>query len=251
MPANETYIVEVFSSIQGEGLTCGERQIFIRFALCNLKCDYCDTAYAREQPAHCMVERASGRGDMKAEPNPVSVARLVEVVRMLNVPPGIHHSISLTGGEPLLHADFLRNFLPANRVNDIRSQLETNGALPEPLEKVIDFVDFVSMDIKLKSATGAETQWDVNRRFLQIARRKPVWVKVVVSGETTPDEMRQAASLVAAVDSGIPLIIQPVTPVNSVPAPSGCLLMALQEEARKRLHTVRVIPQMHKMLGMK
>jgi len=251
MPANETYIVEVFSSIQGEGLTCGERQIFVRFALCNLECGYCDTAYAREQPAQCMVERTSGRGDMSGEPNPITVERLVDIVRALNVPPGMHHSISLTGGEPLLHGDFLRNFLPANRVNNIRSQLETNGTLPERLEEVIGFIDFVSMDIKLESATGGKSQWDANRRFLEISRRKPTWVKVVVSEDTTPDEIRQAASLVAAAGRGIPLIIQPVTPVNSVQAPSGRLLIRLQEEARRHLHTVRVIPQVHKMLGLK
>ena len=52
MRANKTYIAEVFSTIQGEGLTCGERQVFIRFALCNLKCDYCDTVGARSRRAN-------------------------------------------------------------------------------------------------------------------------------------------------------------------------------------------------------
>jgi organic radical activating enzyme len=251
MRENETHIVEVFSSIQGEGLTCGERQIFVRFALCNLSCEYCDTPDARLQPANCLVERTSGRGDMKEEPNPVSVARLVEIIRLLNVPPGVHHSISLTGGEPLLCAGFLRDFLPANRANNIRCQLETNGTLPEKLAEIIEFVDFVSMDIKLKSASGAESPWEAHRRFLEISRRKPTWVKVVVSEETTPEEIRQAASLVATANPGIPMIIQPVTPAGAVRAPSGAALIKLQEEARAHLHTVRVIPQTHKMLGLK
>ena len=35
-------LLEVFSSLQGEGTHLGERQIFVRFGGCNLCCDYCD-----------------------------------------------------------------------------------------------------------------------------------------------------------------------------------------------------------------
>ena len=44
-------IIEVFSSIQGEGLLIGRRQIFVRFAGCNLNCNYCDTPESRKSTA--------------------------------------------------------------------------------------------------------------------------------------------------------------------------------------------------------
>jgi organic radical activating enzyme len=129
--------------------------------------------------------------------------------------------------------------------------LETNGTLPERLEQIIDLVDSVSMDIKIKSSAGEEGQWETNRRFLRIAHRKPVWVKVVVSAETTTEEITRAASVVASVHPGIPLIIQPVTPNEEVRACPAPILLSLHETARRYLHTVRVIPQTHKTLGLR
>jgi len=39
-------ITEIFHSLQGEGLSTGERTGFIRLTGCPLRCGYCDTAYA-------------------------------------------------------------------------------------------------------------------------------------------------------------------------------------------------------------
>lgn len=41
-------IAEIFCSVQGEGLYAGQRQVFLRFAGCNLSCRYCDEPAARD-----------------------------------------------------------------------------------------------------------------------------------------------------------------------------------------------------------
>jgi organic radical activating enzyme len=251
MPANETHIVEVFSSFQGEGSLVGDRQLFIRFAECNLHCRYCDTVYAREKPANCLVEQTAGRGDMRPEPNPVTVQRLVDIVASFDAPPHLHHYIALTGGEPLLHSDFLERFLTANKVNAIGVLLETNGTLPDRLKDIIECVHLVSMDIKLQSVTGEETPWNTHKRFLDVAGPKAQWVKVVVSEKTTEQEVARAAALIASAGTPTEMILQPVTRPDGTSFADARKLAAFHEAARAHLEAVRVIPQMHKILKLK
>ena len=42
LPPGEAWLVEVFSSLQGEGSRLGERPVFVRFGGCHRRCDYCD-----------------------------------------------------------------------------------------------------------------------------------------------------------------------------------------------------------------
>jgi len=251
MQKDAANIAEIFSSIQGEGLTCGERQIFLRFAGCNLRCEYCDTPDALERQEICAVEQRSGRGIFRRRPNPVAADELVQIIKTLNAPPGLHHSVALTGGEPLLQAGFLCEFLPANKTNRIRHHLETNGVLPEQLESVIDFIDIISADIKIESSTGEPPQYEKNRRFLEVAFRKPTWVKVVVADKTTPAEIDEVAQIVASVSPAIPMILQPVTPRGGAESASANAILSLHKAAKAHLSSVRVIPQIHKILNLR
>ena len=53
-------IIEIFSSIQGEGKYVGCRQVFVRLEGCNLDCTYCDTENEVGRHPHCMVEERVG-----------------------------------------------------------------------------------------------------------------------------------------------------------------------------------------------
>lgn len=241
-------LAEVFSSIQGEGVHIGRRQVFIRFIGCNLACDYCDTHLL--DTAECRLEQTPGRGDFLAMQNPVPLRRVIELVRKWQGGwPGVHHSISITGGEPLLHLEQLRQCLPLLR-EILPVHLETNGILHSALAAVVREIDFISMDIKLPSSTGEETAWDHHRDFLAVAATREMSVKTVVNSGTRHWEILRAAELTAAVSPSIPFIIQPETGNDMAVKISTHELIELQELASGILADVRVIPQTHRFIGL-
>lgn len=227
-------VTEVFSSIQGEGAYVGARQIFIRFRECNMKCGFCDTRNA-----------GSGRE--------YSAAQLVRKVMDLNKNKGPHHSISITGGEPLMYAEFLKRLLPSLKELGFKIYLETNGTLPEKLSQVIDLVDIVAMDFKLPSSTKDRSYWDEHREFLKIASRKKVFVKVVVTTETRKSDIEQAINLIKKADSKMPFIIQPATPVKKTDKviSEDRLREFLELTLAKDIKHTKIIPQVHKILGVR
>lgn len=253
---NKAYLHEIFSSIQGEGPLVGVRQIFARLCGCNLTCEYCDTPTSRGQLAEARIEQTAGTRDFVQVANPIEAAVFIKAIAKLNNPP--HHSLALTGGEPLLQADFLLAVLPKLR-ELLPIYLETNGTLPNELNKVLPYLDFISMDIKLASATGCAPDFAAHRAFLIIADQRRIelnnmlaaFVKIVVTGETTDAELQAAFSVITEVDRSIEVILQPASPVPgmAIKPPMPTQVLHWQTLGLAQLAQVRVIPQTHKLMG--
>lgn len=235
-------IIEIFASIQGEGPYIGCRQIFIRFAGCNLTCNYCDTPFQTQE--FCNLQKTESSEKLK---NPVSSEQLLKEISGFNEIP--HHSISLTGGEPLLHTDFLLDFLPDFRKKFPKTKvyLETNGTLFEELEKIIDYIDIISMDLKLKSSTGVDFPLEQHKKFIEIARNDNVeiFAKAVITCKILDEEIDELSNFIK-----IPLILQPVSSENKEILLSSRNILEIQEKFLKKLDDVRVIPQVHKFLDL-
>lgn len=242
-------VVECFSSVQGEGILVGLRQVFLRFSGCNLACSYCDTPGMSQLPEQCLLEQTPGRRDFVSVPNPVSGSAILSLIEgWTRGMPGVHHSISVTGGEPLLHAAQLGQWLPQLR-RLLPLHLETNGTLHEQLEPLVGHLDYVGMDIKLPSASGCQGLWDTHEKFLRLAARSKVYVKLVLDHSTEPWEIERACQMTAAVDRNIPLILQPVTFSDGSIGITPLATLGFQEQASRFLREVRVIPQTHKFMG--
>jgi 7-carboxy-7-deazaguanine synthase len=244
-------IDEIFASVQGEGPWAGQRHIFVRFIGCDLRCAYCDTPEAVKEAAGgmqrpCRAQVSAESFDREPVPNPVVPSSLISLCSRLVLPGPSRPVVSLTGGEPLLHHAFLKEWLPAAR-ELFKIYLETSGIHHEQMRSIADLIDIVSMDIKLPSATGQQPRWEEHRKFLSEAAGPVLFAKAVVTRTTSDDDVMAAARLLAEHDRRLLFVIQPA---GGTFAPDPKDVLRFQRHALALLEDVRVLPQVHKVLEM-
>jgi pyruvate-formate lyase-activating enzyme len=131
--------------------------------------------------------------------------------------------------------------------------LETNGTLPERLANIIDLVDIISMDIKVPSSLEGKFDWGKTEQFLKAAGQKNCCAKLVVCDAGRDEEFQQASEIIARVNPAIPLVIQPAYDTSNRHNGYGSLslkrLLEVHRIFRKQLKDVRIIPQVHKLMG--
>ncbi|MDD5108153.1 MAG: 7-carboxy-7-deazaguanine synthase QueE [Candidatus Omnitrophica bacterium] len=219
-------ISEIFDSVQGEGLYLGEKQIFVRFFNCNLSCTYCDT-----------------KPDRFIEYEPHELFEEIKLYR------DKYHSVSFTGGEPLLYKDFLKEILKLTSKHGHKHYLETNGTLFFELEDIIDRIDIVAMDLKFPSSSGMGNLWNMHRKFLKVAVNKEVFLKAIICLATQKEDLMEALSLIREVSPSSVLVLQPNSYENQDVL--NVKLSQFREIASRHKVTACVIPQIHKIVGLR
>lgn len=160
---NKFPVAEIFDSIEGEGKRTGYMAVFVRFAGCNIRCTYCDTAYAlKESDAEEFLTKEELLGRIRSYP---------------------WKRITFTGGEPLLQ--------PLQEICDILGEegyeinIETNGAVPLLARRSQNF--FYTMDYKCTDS-GMKS-------FMRLPNLKELTeedvLKFVVSSKTDLEDMKE------------------------------------------------------------
>jgi 7-carboxy-7-deazaguanine synthase len=162
---------EVFDSLQGEGVNVGKPCRFLRLALCNLHCHYCDTKYTWDF-THFDYDRE------------VREATCASVAEQLRAAPSGH--VVVTGGEPLLQQRALAKVfeqVPA----ELFIEVETNGTrVPSP--DLLRRVDQWNVSPKLTSAGDSEALRIRPDALSALRGSGRAYLKLVVDSERDRDE---------------------------------------------------------------
>jgi pyruvate-formate lyase-activating enzyme len=183
--------------------------------------------------------------------NPFGIGDLEAEVQALAAAATPLHAVAVTGGEPLLQVDFLVAWL-SSRPRGLPVLLETAGIMPERLARVLPWIAIVSLDVKCPSNTGERARWDEHDACLRaaVATRRDVYVKMPVDEDTSPEEVARGARLVADVDPRVPLFLTPLTlPAEPTLTIGAAGLERFHALASRHHPDVRILPQLHKVLG--
>lgn len=157
-------VAEHFASINGEGQRCGEPAYFVRFAGCNLRCAYCDTAWAR----------CAGSPGVENFTE-MSTDEICDIVGASGI-----RNVTLTGGEPLLQ-DGITELIDALQSdgNDHSIEIETNGSVSIAPFAALKNRPIFTMDYKLPDS-GMEAEMKLSN--MKLLKEKDS-VKLVASSE--------------------------------------------------------------------
>ncbi|MEJ2248982.1 MAG: 7-carboxy-7-deazaguanine synthase QueE [Candidatus Lokiarchaeota archaeon] len=232
------YLSEIFSSFQGEGGTVrgscfGKRQIFIRFSGCNLACDnlkaspcfWCDSKKAQKpEQLEYWYEVNPYSQEKSQNNNPIEIDKLIKLIK--NLITNDLHSISFTGGEPLLQIDFLIELIKnmSKKQISIPLYLETNGTINltnRELELLGKYFKYCCCDIKDRSSKAIlESSWtnlverELNFIHKSISIGIVTFAKIVVTSKTRIEDIEFISKELSKIkyDDGqsVGLAIQPV-----------------------------------------
>jgi len=205
----ETLVInEIYLSLQGESTLAGLPCVFVRLTACNLRCSYCDTAYAFTEGRKMSLD------DVRSE-----VHRLAQPFARRELSESSHRSapelsaaisrlpiVELTGGEPLLQADSLP-LMKALCDDGFTVLIETSGAHDiAPIDPRVRRI----MDLKCPSSGEvARNRWE-NIKHL----RRSDEVKFVI-GTVEDYEWSKEQIGVHKLDSICPLLFSWVSPLTA------------------------------------
>ncbi|MEZ5979843.1 MAG: hypothetical protein R3F34_16755, partial [Planctomycetota bacterium] len=167
----------------------------------------------------------------------------------------------------LLWPRFVRAF--AAMVRPRRLHLETAGAHPATLASLLGVVDHVSLDLKLpgdlaapvdplpadeerEGVPGDGAAWRAARRScLDVLAGRDACAKLVLCDTSSEREAYEALDDLADLAPELPLFVQPATPFGRASAPSDVLVRSVWVYARELGLDPRVVPQVHRLLGVR
>lgn len=231
---------EIFTSIEGEGVLFGTKTMFVRLAGCPLNCHWCDTPYALplDSGSDYSVDEVEGLISKNLHPNT--------------------YKVNFTGGEPLLQHEAVIELAKFVRQKGIKTYLESACYDSARFAKVLPYIDLVKVEFKLKDSKvvddkhyGSLLRSELDCLKLAIDSGKTTYIKVVVTNSSSLKEFKELVHEVFEVARPAAIAGFIIQPSYKIDEPTLDLLFGFYDAVYPIYDQVRVVPQLHKIIGVR
>lgn len=229
---------EIFTSIEGEGVLFGTKTMFVRLAGCPLKCHWCDTPYA--------IPMDSG-GSFSTD----EVKQMITDELLPNT-----YKINFTGGEPLVQHEAVIELARFVKKKGIKTYLESACYDSARFAKVLPHIDICKIEFKLKDSKVVDEKSyptllknEMECFKMAVAAGKKPYIKVVVTNSSSLIEFKNLVKSVLEIAGPKDIAGFIIQPSHKVDEPVLDRLFAFYDAVYPYYDQVRVIPQLHKIIG--
>ena len=160
-------VSEIFSSIQGEGPHAGKPSVFLRTALCNLKCVWCDTKYTWDWDNY----------DYSKEVHEVPIEKVIEKIKEFEP-----KHIVITGGEPLIQQNDIASLL-SKLGDDYFVEVETDCTII-PNSAMLEHVNHWNVSPKTSNSGNSREAREIPQCYDFFVKLENCVFKFVIENET-------------------------------------------------------------------
>ncbi len=231
-------LFEIFTSVEGEGILYGTKTLFVRLAGCPFTCFYCDT-------------KESLPLDSGKEYDIQEACNLIDS-NLKNQT----YKVNFTGGDPLIQHEAVAKLAKFVQNKKIPTYLESSCFDIDRFNHVLPFIDIVKIEFKTKDAEFVDfkhyeklIESAINCLKSSVKSKKTTYIKIVVSSKT---ELNEFSNLVKNIFRSVSknqidgFVIQPTYGIAEPPLD---LLLNLYDIVYPYYIDVKVVPQLHKLIG--
>lgn len=231
-------LFEIFTSIEGEGILFGTKTLFVRLAGCPFTCFYCDT-------------KDSLPLDSGTEYSLVDAIQLIEK----NIVPNTY-KVNFTGGDPLVQYQAVAEIAKHIQEKKIKTYLESSCYDSEKFLAVMPFIDIIKIEFKTRDSEFVDEKHyekllENALRCLKysISAKKLTYIKIVVSDKTSIAHFSELVNRIfdIALQTNISGFI--IQPTFGIAEPTLDNLLKMYDIVYPKFNDVRVVPQLHKIIG--
>jgi len=231
-------LFEIFTSVEGEGILYGTKTLFVRLAGCPFTCFYCDT-------------KESLPLDSGKEYSIDEACQLIDSNLKKQT-----YKVNFTGGDPLIQHQAVAQLAKHIQEKKILTYLESSCFDIDRFNHVLPFIDIVKIEFKTKDSDFVDFKHyeklighTMNCLESSVKTKKTTYIKIVVSSKTKINEFEELTNQIFKTISKENIDGFIIQPTYGVAEPSLELLLDLYDIVYPHYIDVKVVPQLHKFIG--